>query len=99
MTLPVLLLALAAAAPAVDVHSQGNPAEVRATHLSLDLTLGFEDKRITGRADITLAYPAGPAAHLDLDTRDLKVARVTALGTGKELAFALEPAVPHLGQR
>jgi leukotriene-A4 hydrolase len=99
MTLPVLIFALAAAPAAVDVHSQGNPAEALSTHISLDLTLRFEAKVIAGRADLTLAYPAGPAAHLDLDTRDLKVTAVTTPGTGKALAFTLEAPVPHLGQR
>ena len=102
MTLPLLLLAAAVAAadaPAADVHSLGNPAEVRPTHLSLDLQLRFEDKTIAGSTDLTLAYPKGPAGHLDLDTRDLKVKKVTALPSGRPLAFVLDPAVPHLGQR
>jgi aminopeptidase N len=99
MTLPVLLLALAAGAPVVDIHSQGNPAEVHPTHLSLDLDVRFADKTIAGAAVLTLAYPGGAADHLDLDTRDLKITRVTDAATGKELPHTLEPAVPHLGQR
>jgi aminopeptidase N len=97
MTIPALLLALAA--PAVDVHSQGNPAEALTTHVSLDLTLRFEEKVISGRADLTIEYPSGPAAHLDLDTRDLKVKAVTDAATGNVLVFALGAPVPHLGQR
>jgi leukotriene-A4 hydrolase len=99
MTVPLLLLTLAAAAPATDVHSLGNPAEVRTTHLSLDLRLRFEDKTIAGTTGLTLSYPKGPADHLDLDTRDLKIKKVTALPSGRDLPFTLQPPVPHLGQR
>ena len=99
MMVPLLVLTLAAAGPAVDVHSQGNPAEVRPTHLSLDLRLRFEDKTIAGTTDLTLSYPKGPAGHLDLDTRDLKIKKVTALPSGRDLSFTLDPPVPHLGQR
>jgi aminopeptidase N len=99
MTLSALVLALATTAPAVDIHSQGNPAEARPTHLSLDLTVRFEDKTMAGVTVLTVAYPKGPADHLDLDTRDLKVKKVTDAATGKALVFSLEPAVPHLGQR
>jgi aminopeptidase N len=99
MMFPLLLLTLAAAAPAADVHSQGNPAEVRPTHLSLDLRLRFEDKTIAGTTDLTLSYPKGPAGHLDLDTRDLKIKKVTALPSGRDLSFTLQAPVPHLGQR
>jgi aminopeptidase N len=100
MTLPVLLLALAAAAPpVVDVHSQGNPAEVHPTHLALDLDVRFADRTIAGSAVLTLAYPVGTADHLDLDTRDLKVSKVSDAATGRVLPHTLEPPVPHLGQR
>jgi leukotriene-A4 hydrolase len=87
------------ASPARDVHSLGNPQQVRPTHLSLDLTLDFARKVISGVAVLDLDYPAGGAAtELHLDTRDLKVKSVTDPGGGG-LTFALDPATPFLGQR
>ena len=93
---PTLALLLAAADP----HSLANPEEVRPTHISLDLTLDFDAKRIRGSAELDLVYAEGalPKA-LALDSRGLEVARVTEPETGSRLAFALEAPVPYLGQR
>ena len=93
-----MLLAILLAA-ATDVHSLGNPDVVRPRHVSLDLALDFARKVVTGAATLDLVYPkdAPTAAHLDLDTRGLAIESVTA--AGRPLKFALEPAVPHLGQR
>jgi leukotriene-A4 hydrolase len=83
-----------------DTHSFGNFHEVRPTHLALDLTLRFESKTILGVTTLDLAYPgAQPPAFLDLDTRELKVSKVTDTETGKALTFALDPPAPFLGQR
>lgn len=99
MMVPVLLLAAAAATPtARDIHSFGNPDEVRPTHLALDLTLDFDSKTMAGTASLTLAYPgAGTAKELRLDTRDLTIKSVTG-DDGKPLAFSVGALVPHLGQ-
>jgi aminopeptidase N len=83
-----------------DVHSFGNPQDVVPKHLSLDLTLRFPERTIAGVAELDLSYAGGrPAAHLDLDTRDLKIKAVTDAATGAALPFVLQPAVPALGQR
>ena len=99
-----LLLALAAppaAAPvsADDPHSLANPQQVRPRHLSLDLRLRFPDKAIAGVAELALLYPGAAPRHLDLDTRDLHIEKVTEAPSGRALAFTLEPAVPMLGRR
>lgn len=93
----MILLALLIAT--ADVHSLGNPEIARPTHVSLDLSLDFQRKVVSGSAALDLAYPAGrdKARHLDLDTRGLTIESVTA--GGRSLAFMLEPAVPNLGQR
>src|SRR5262245_32676960 len=105
--MPLFALALLAsfvpAAPAAssgerDVHSFGNAREVRPTHLSLDLTLRFDSKTILGVTELTLDYTGQPQ-FLDLDTRDLKINRVSDAATGGALTFALDPPVPYLGQR
>jgi leukotriene-A4 hydrolase len=93
------LILLALLIGVADVHSLGNPEIARPTHVSLDLALDFERKVVAGSAALDLTYPAGTdkARHLDLDTRGLAIASVTA--SGRPLAFMLEPAVPNLGQR
>ena len=93
------MLFLALLIAVADVHSLGNPEIARPTHLALDLSLDFTSKVVAGTATLDLSYPSGPgkATHLDLDTRGLAIESVRA---GKRpLAFALEPAVPNLGQR
>ena len=98
MILPLLLAAAATTTPARDVHSFGNPDEVRPTHIALDLALDFPRKVITGAATLTLSYPStAPVKELRLDTRDLTIQGVTAEG-GAALPFALGAAVPFLGQ-
>jgi aminopeptidase N len=92
MILIALLLTVA------DVHSLGNPGQVRPRHVSLDLTLDFDRKVVSGAATLDLEYPGGTdARRLDLDTRGLTIQTVTA--GGRTLAHVLEPEVPHLGQR
>ncbi len=89
-----------ASASARDVHSQANLDAVRPTHLSLDLRLDFDAKQIRATNELTLAYAEGAApTHLDLDTRDLTIRRVTDVRSGHELRATLDAPVPHLGQR
>jgi len=92
------LLALAVAAP--DPHSLGNPQAVRPRHLSLDLTLRFEEKAVGGACELELEYVDPEAAtHLDLDTENLRVEKVLDPATGKALPFVVEPPARSLGQR
>jgi leukotriene-A4 hydrolase len=105
MTLLALVLATALAAeapapvaPARDIHSHGNPALVRPSHVGLDLTVDFGKKQIRGIADLQLAYGKEKATELVLDARDLTIASVVETATGKPLAFRLGAADAHLGQ-
>ena len=67
----------------IDVHSFGNPSEVRVEHIGLDLHVDFKDQRLMGVA--TLRYRRQPGADktapLILDTRNLKI---LAIGIGNE---------------
>ncbi len=86
--------------PPSDPHTLANLNEVWPTHLSLDLTLDFEARRIRGTSEMTLAYAEGTApASLDLDTRDLAIAGVVDPATRRELSFSLGESVPFLGRR
>src|SRR5512134_3264211 len=100
LALVATLLALGAAPAPPDPHSFGNPQAVRPKHLSLDLTLSFEGRVASGSCELQLEYLDREAAsHLDLDSEDLRVARVVDPATGRDLPFVLEPAVTPLGQR
>ena len=78
-----LLILVALVAPAVaddrrrDVHSYAEPERVRTTHLALDLAVDFARKQLVGTATLDLEWKAtGP---LQLDTRDLRIAKVEKL--------------------
>ena len=85
--------------PATDPHTFANVNEVRPTHLSLDLSLDFAARRIRGSNELTLAYADGASPDfLDLDTRDLTIARVTDPASGQDLAFTLGVPAPEAGE-
>ncbi len=87
-----------AATPPVDPHSFARPAEVRVTHLDLDLTVDFEARRLRGTATLSLERAPG-AGELRLDTRQLEVAAVTLHSEGRaEDQPGGEPAVFTLGE-
>lgn len=103
--LPVLAIAMAAlpvAARAADPLSYAEPAEVRVTHLDLDLAIDFARKELRGDATLSLDWKDPKAANLVLDTRDLAIETVSALdGEGKpsRLEFTLAPRDAELGSR
>lgn len=84
-----------------DIHTLGNPAVVRPTHLSLDLRLSFDDKTITGLCEMSLAYQTEKAgvAVLDLDSSGLAIHRITVPGSDGVLRFEVGPRRKFLGER
>lgn len=96
---PLAAAVFAASAASPDIHSFGNAAVVRPTHLALDLELDFEKKTLRGTCELSLAYAGdgSEAAVLDLDSRGLQVEAVTA--AGQPLAFERGPGDPILGER
>ncbi|MEO8018208.1 MAG: M1 family metallopeptidase [Pseudomonadota bacterium] len=68
-----------------DYHSFAEPAAFRVKHLDLDLQTSFEDKRLSGVADLTIARIATDAAKLVLDTRDLTIRRIWWLRSATDL--------------
>jgi leukotriene-A4 hydrolase len=96
---PLAAAVFAASAASPDIHSFGNAAVVRPTHLALDLALDFDRKTLRGTCELTLAYAGdGSEANvLDLDSRGLLVEAVSA--GGQPLAFERGPADPILGER
>ncbi len=79
-----------------DPHSYSRPNEVAVEHLTLDLDVDFENRRLTGRASLDLDRRDPEATRLVLDTWKLDVERVT-LDDGSEAAFELGEEDPALG--
>lgn len=83
-----------------DVHSYGNPQQVRPTHLDLDLEVDFEKKQLRGHATLVLRR-LDRTAPLMLDTRDLRIERVeTAPAESNDFRpaqFSLQPPDRILG--
>jgi len=80
----------------VDEHSYANFNDVRVQHLSWDVTVDFESKRITGAAKWDIENRTGGRI-LVLDTRQLSINSIV-LDNGKEADFVLSKADSVLGQ-
>jgi aminopeptidase N len=84
----------------IDVHSYGNPHQVRPTHIELDLTADFARKVIHGSATLTVARP-DESAPLILDTRSLSISKVETApaegGNFQAAEFKLGPSDKILG--
>jgi leukotriene-A4 hydrolase len=78
-----------------DVHSFSRPDEAAVRHLTLDLTVDFDRKVLSGSATLTVDT-ANDAGQLLLDTNGLEVRNVT-IG-GEAVAFELSDPVPYLGR-
>jgi leukotriene-A4 hydrolase len=96
------MLLLPLAAHAADPNSYAQPEHVRVTHLDLDLTIDFPHKQLDGQATLKLDWKNPAATSLVLDTRDLKIETIEALGAdGKTTAlkYALAPRDKTLGSK
>lgn len=79
-----------------DPHSFSRPAEVSVKHLDLNLTVNFEQKRLSGSARLAIENHTG-SDKLHLDTRTLDISRV-ALDHGQAANYVRGESVEHLGQ-
>lgn len=78
-----------------DYHSFANPESIKVIHLNLDLTVDFAKKVLVGTAELDFQKVAHNATQLILDTRDLTINSVTAMG--KEVDFGLAKGDSFLG--
>jgi leukotriene-A4 hydrolase len=78
-----------------DYHSFANPESIKVTHLNLDLTVDFVKKVLVGTAELDFQKVDPNATQLILDTRDLTINSVTAMG--KEVHFDLGNGDSFLG--
>ncbi|MBR9989352.1 MAG: M1 family metallopeptidase [Gemmatimonadetes bacterium] len=81
---------------AEDSHSHARPAEVRVTHVALDLTPDFEARTLTGTARLALERAAG-ADSVILDVEGLTISSITT-PAGDALDFGIGADDPILGQ-
>ncbi len=81
----------------IDVQSFALPDEVVVTHIDLDISVDFENRRIAGRATLHLENKT-EARHVVLDTRDLSIDRITLDDTDVETKYDLGKPVEFLGQ-
>ena len=83
-----------------DVHSFADIGEYRQTHLSLNLDVNFEERRLIGTAQIHFLRDTRSKAPLVLDTRDLVIRSVELVRGQKRqlLAFELGADDPILGR-
>ena len=94
-------------APPLDQFSASEPQLVRSTHLELDITVDFAQRRIRGSVTHTLEHLA-PADRFIVDTRNLEITDVTVDGAraqwsygsasklGKALIIPITPSARHV---
>lgn len=78
-----------------DYHSFSNPESVSVTHISLDLTVDFEQKVLRGSAVLDYKKHKPLATQLILDTNDLLITRVYS--GANDLNFTLDSDDGFLG--
>jgi leukotriene-A4 hydrolase len=95
-------LLLPLAAHAAEPHSYAQPDQVQVTHLDLDLKLDFPQRELDGQATLKLDWKNPQAPSLVLDTRDLKIAKIEAVGADGKTAplnYVLAPRDKQLGSK
>jgi leukotriene-A4 hydrolase len=79
-----------------DPHSFSNPDEAVVKHLTLNLSVDFEKKILSGTALLDVELKNN-ASQIILDTRDLNIEKVT-LADGSEAKFTLGNEVKYMGR-
>ena len=83
-----------------DIHSYANPAEARVRHLSLDLTVVFEQQTIQGVAVLTIDRASHAFGQLMLDSRALQIDKTEISSDGatyRETPFGIASPDKILG--
>lgn len=107
--LPVTMLLLAVAffskiaiAAKTDTLTYANYDEVVISNLYLDLAIDFDNKTLSGFADLSLNWLAPAAKQIDLDTRDLTITKIlarSAQGSWHQAAYTLAPRDDVMGSK
>ncbi|QIK80008.1 M1 family metallopeptidase [Sphingomonas piscis] len=80
---------------AVDIHSFARPLEARVTHVSLDLNVDFQAKRVGGTATLDIEK-APQAGKIILDDKGLEIESISD-ADGKPLPFKVGASDANLG--
>lgn len=80
-----------------DPHSFAKPDEAVVKHLDLDITVDFENKILSGKAAYKIENRKN-VQQIILDTRDLKIDRITMNKEETPVSFSLGEPVKHLGR-
>lgn len=94
------MLTAPACALAGDPHSYANIDSVSVRALALDLNIDFADRRLAGNVRLDLDWKDAKTHELVLDTRDLNIERVMAIGadgTEKKVDYRLDARDPIFG--
>ena len=83
-TLALGAFVLPVAAQAADRHSYAQPKEVVVNHIDLNLKVDFPHKQLDGVATLTLDWKNASAQNLVLDTENLKIASIEAVGAARK---------------
>ena len=96
-----ILTTWSAAAFALDPLSYAHYDQVKTSALHMDLKADFARKTLSGYAELTLDWIDKSARALDLDTRELTIAKVEASAAGgqwKTVPYTLDKLDPEKGQ-
>ncbi len=80
-----------------DAHSLANFEDVLITHLNLELKTDFDDKELKGQVIIHYKKLKPGTEYMVLDTRDLKIRRVSTADSNQSLSWRLAKPQPPLG--
>jgi len=80
-----------------DPHSHARPNQIAVRHVSLDIGVHFDERRLSGLATLELERNSADATELVLDSWQLEIAAVT-LGDGTHALFELGDHDPILGR-
>ncbi|SNY45631.1 Leukotriene A4 hydrolase, C-terminal [Arsukibacterium tuosuense] len=90
------------AAAVGDSYTYANYHQVTVSHLHLDLAMDFEQKTLSGFADLQLNWLVNDKTEVYLDTRDLTIERVYGKqrdGSWQKVPFKLAARDPVLGSK
>ncbi|KAL3847158.1 hypothetical protein ACJMK2_018086, partial [Sinanodonta woodiana] len=85
--------------PSSDPSSFSCPEECRATSLNLVLDVDFQSHVLKGTIDITVKKQNTSCNSVVLDTKDLKIHKITNKATGQELNYTLAEPVAVFGSK
>jgi leukotriene A-4 hydrolase/aminopeptidase len=82
----------------LDVHTFAKPQEAVMTNLDLDIAVDFENKKIKGKAILTIDNKTG-TSELFLDSKELKIEKVTLGKDETPTEFKVAPSFESMGEQ